>query len=201
MNLLNPRFAIDDFILKMLQVPPAQLQLDQLQEWVSCLELKEELFDRHVSFDPVTYQRKLICRTPRFDMLILCWQPGQCSTIHDHQASLNVTKVHRGQLTSRCFAPIEVAETASEKGATHSLFRPGSKPDCCSQTKITLHEESYLERSALALVDRHEIHQLANTSTENLVTLHVYARPLQEIAVYCPESGRVERIPVQYSPD
>lgn len=84
MNLLKPRFTIDDFILEMLQVPNAQLQLSQLEDWVSRLKLKDDLFERHMNFCPETYQRKLVCRTPRFDMLILCWQPGQTSTCKTH---------------------------------------------------------------------------------------------------------------------
>ncbi len=175
MYLLKTRFAIDDFIVEMMRIPIERLQLSQLQAWVSQLELKDDLFRHHLCFRPEQYQRRLLCRTPRFDMLILCWQPGQASTIHDHQDSLNVTRVYRGQLTSRCFAAAEATN------------RP------------RLTQEVHLGPGDLAVVDRHQIHQLANTSNENLVTLHVYARPLQEITVYCPQSGIAESISVPYS--
>src|SRR3712207_6489683 len=102
MNLLKTRFCIDDLILATLRIPPAQLQLDQLQDWVSRLDLSDDLFKHHISFGAEHYQRKLLCRTSRFDLLILCWQPGQASTIHDHSHSLNVTRVYRGALTARC---------------------------------------------------------------------------------------------------
>ena len=86
-----------------MQMPYADLRLEQLRDWMADLQLSKPLFERHLSFSDRTYQRKLLCRTPRFDLLLLCWQPGQSSTIHDHADSLNVTRVYRGVLTSRSF--------------------------------------------------------------------------------------------------
>lgn len=208
MNLLRTRFAIDDFILEMMQVPSAQLQLSQLQDWVSRLELKDDLFERHIEFRPDAYQRKLLCRTPRFDMLILCWQPGQASTIHDHQESLNVTRVYRGQLTSRCFtAATPCLHRSSGKGSETwanaqmavNHQHPNAKVQNVALHPPALCQELYLEQRGLVVVDRHEIHQLANTSDENLVTLHIYARPLHDLTVYCPQSGKTQQISVQYN--
>ncbi len=192
MNLLSKQLSLDDFILAMLQVPIAKLQLDQLQDWVSRLTLKDDLFDRHITFKPDTYQRRLLCRTPRFDMLILCWQPGQQSSIHDHQESLNVTRVYRGQLTSRGFQAID-------RSPSLSFTNQCSDPTASCSMPLHLCQEVQLEKSDLAVVDRHSIHQLANAADENLVTLHVYARPLQKLAVYCPQSGKSQLLPVHYS--
>jgi predicted metal-dependent enzyme (double-stranded beta helix superfamily) len=205
MNLLKTRFAIDDLILEMLRVPTEHLRLDQLQDWVSRLELNDDLFHQHIGFCPESYQRKLLCRTPRFDMLILCWQPGQASTIHDHQESLNVTRVYRGQLTSRCFAAVDsfsqcLNSACLEKERTAATRQSSlSSASTASLPCLRLNQETYLKSGDLAVVDRHQIHQLANTSSENLVTLHVYARPLQTITVYCPDSGKAQPTPVHLS--
>ena len=48
-------------------------------------------------------------------------------------------------------------------------------------------------------MDREGIHQLANTSDEDLITVHVYAPPLMELTVYDTESGFVERRPLRYT--
>lgn len=179
MNLLKTRFAIDDLILEMTRTPPQQLRLSHLYDWVSQLDLKDDLFQQHLCFCSQGYQRRLLCRTSRFEMLILCWQPGQSSTIHDHADSLNVTRVYQGILTSRTFQ--------QSCGTGRCRFQQVS--------------EKQLHRNELATVDRHEIHQLANLSDHNLVTLHVYARPLQTIQVYCPQSGAVEQVPVRFALD
>lgn len=183
MTLLKTRLALDDFMLEMMRMPPDQLQLHHLQDWVTHLDLQEDLFRQHLEFCDQGYRCKLLCRTPRFDMLILCWKPGQASTIHNHANSLNVTRVYQGVLTSRMFAPASKTPTSSR---------------CCHPPALQVHLEADLSKNQLAAVDRHQIHQLANTSTENLITLHVYAQPLQSLQVYCPRSGQAESVPVQY---
>lgn len=189
MNRIRTRLAIDDFILEMMRSPIDRLQLSQLQDWVADLDLKEELFKQHIAFCHRGYRRTLVCRTSRFDMLILCWQPGQSSTIHDHADSLNVTRVYQGHLTSRVFQ-------SPPKRSPFQDRCPLNAAD--SGMSLVQMQEEHLHRNALASVDRHQMHQLANTADENLVTLHVYARPLQDIHVYCPQTQQVSRMAVQY---
>lgn len=179
MNLLKTRFGFEDFLLEMLQTPSDSLQLGQLQDWMDCLDLRDDLFRHHIRFCSEGYQRRLLCRTPRFDLLILCWQPGQASSIHDHTDSLNVTRVYQGTLTARTFQPIAAHER------------------CYPTSKMAIVQEEQLSINQITAVDRYQIHQLANTSDENLVTLHLYARPLHQIQMYCPQTGRVSVLPVR----
>ncbi|WP_191056027.1 MULTISPECIES: cysteine dioxygenase family protein [Oscillatoriales] len=178
-NLLTKRLTLDNFILEMMSIPPQDLQIEQLQDLVGQLDLNDTLLRQHISFSDRTYARKLLCRTSRFDMLVLSWHPGQFTTIHDHAGALNVTRVRSGTLTARLF------EVYDERSDREKLVR--------------VIDEEQLGRGGLATVDRHHIHQLANTSDEKLVTLHVYAHPLASINVYCPNSGQVDRVALQYT--
>jgi cysteine dioxygenase len=183
MMLVKARLSIDDFILEMMRVPQSELCLAQLRDWVNHLALSDELFDRHISFSGKGYQRRLICHTPWFDLLLLCWQPGQASTVHDHGESLNVTQVYQGVLTSRTFATLQTNAVSSLPPSLHPVNAP-----------LVLVQEEQVQRHQVVSVDRQQIHQLANTSAENLVTLHIYARPLRYLQVYCPPSGQAERV-------
>ncbi|MBW4641558.1 MAG: cysteine dioxygenase family protein [Goleter apudmare HA4340-LM2] len=178
MNLLKPRLNIEDFMLAMMRVPSSQLHLVELEDWVSRLDLNDDFWQMHINFCCESYQRQLVCRTSRFDMVMICWQPQQCSNIHDHADSLNVTRVYQGVLTSRAFLRNDA---------------------CKGKESLILNKEEYLQTDELTRVDRYEIHQLANTSAENLVTLHVYARPLTYIQVYSPITDQAERLPVRYT--
>ncbi len=173
------KLSIEDFILEMMHIPQRELNLEALRDLVSRLDLRDELVQEHIHFCDETYSRNLVCRTPRFDMLVLCWKPGQVTTIHDHAGSLNVTRVFGGTLTSRMF------EEYDRPGPGRVLVRKAS--------------EERLERANLACVDRGEIHQLANTSERDLVTVHVYAKPLKDITVYCPNTGEIDRLTLRYS--
>lgn len=168
MTLLKTRLSLDDFMLEMMHLPVTNLRLMRLQAMMACLQLSDELLRQHIAFSDRTYTRKLVCRTPRFELLVLSWQPGQASTIHDHADSLNVTYVYEGTLTSREF-------TQTSEG-------------------IQQLRELQVKQGTGVAVDRYAIHQLANTSADPVVTLHVYALPLQEIQVYCPDSDRVQRV-------
>ncbi len=171
--------TLDDFVLEMSHTKTQELTLDRLKELVLHLDLKDELIQEHIRFQEGQYARNLVCRTPKFDMLVLCWKPGQVTSIHDHAGSLNVTRVFGGELTSRLFAESD---------------RPG--PGRCLVKKKV---EERLSAHAVACVDIGEIHPLANESASELVTLHFYARPLKDITVYCPNTGEIERVTLRYS--
>jgi predicted metal-dependent enzyme (double-stranded beta helix superfamily) len=179
MTTATGRMTIDDFILEMMHIPSRDLTIDQLRDMVLKLDLRDTLVDEHVHFCRESYARNLLCRTPRFDMLVLCWRPGQVTSIHDHAGSLNVTRVYGGTLTSRLF------EEYDRPAPGRALVRP----------KV----EERLAKNGVALVDHGEIHQLANTSEEDLVTVHVYARPLKDITVYCPNTGEIDRVALRYT--
>lgn len=176
---VSDRISLDDFVYEMQHVPVKDLKLPALKDLFFKLDLKEMLVNECVHFCKDTYARNLVCRTPRFDMLVLCWKPGHVTTIHDHAGSLNVTRVFSGTLTSRSFEAYE---------------RPGP-----GQILVRQVEEERLGKKSFSAVDYGEIHQLANTSDEDLITVHVYARPLKDITVYEPTTGEAKRMTLRYT--
>lgn len=170
--------TLDNFILEMMGIPSRDLTLAQLDSLFQRLDLNDDLIRKNIFFNENAYARNLVCRTPRFDMLVLCWRPGQVTTVHDHVNSLNVTRVFEGILTARNF---EIAERPSEEKAITKMVR-----------------EETLESDTVSNVDFGGIHQLANTSDGDLITIHVYAPPLKDITVYYP-SGNFERVALRYT--
>ncbi len=160
--------------------PVEQLSHDRLMDLAGRLELSAGLIESHTCFARDKYARNLICRTPSFELLVLCWRPGHVSTIHDHVGSLNAISVHRGTLTSRIFAPAEGMPA-------------GSGPVVLDRT------ETLRDWQGWTGVDRGGIHQLANTGDEDLVTVHVYAPALMALNVYSLESSAVARQPLRYT--
>lgn len=178
-GIVRDKLTMEDFILEMHQIPIKDLELGQLKELFCRLDLSETLVNEHINFASDTYSRNLICRTPRFDMLCLCWRPTQVTVIHDHAGSLNVTRVFAGDLTSRMFKVRERPQ-------------PG-------RALVVREIEECLGRTDVSTVNYGEIHQLQNTSNHDLITVHVYARPLKDIHRYCPTSGEVDRVTLRYS--
>jgi predicted metal-dependent enzyme (double-stranded beta helix superfamily) len=172
--------SLDAFLVEMSHQPVSELTHERLMHLASRLWLSDELVGNRTAFGSDAYARNLVCRTPFFELLVLCWRPGQESTIHDHAGALNAIRVFSGELTSRTFR--RTSGAASGPG-------PVAQDD----------EERVSQDAHMVGLDRDGIHQLANTSGEDLVTVHVYAPALMELNVYSTRSAEVERRPLRYT--
>jgi cysteine dioxygenase len=174
MEPLPRELTLDQFVLEMGRTPVSDLMHDRFVDLVDRLRLSDELLDERTHFLDGDYARNLVLRTPHFELLVLCWRPGQMSTIHDHAGSLNAIRVRSGELTSRVFRPVTSAT-------------PGAGPvELASEDRVRPGE-------SLIGVDRGGIHQLGNTTDEPLVTVHVYAPPLLALTVYDTDSPVAEK--------
>jgi cysteine dioxygenase len=179
MNADNPHLTLEEFILEMGRRPVSSLTQERLMDFTRRLIISDELIESRTCFAPNTYTRNLVCRSADFELLVLCWKPGHESTIHDHAGSLNAIRVHRGELTSRLFVPAAGSPV-------------GTGP-------VELVAEERVQVDGWTGVDRSGVHQLANTSGGNLVTVHVYAPPLLELTVFSTDSADVERRPLRHT--
>jgi len=180
MESLPTELTLDRFVVEMSRAPVRELGHEHFLDLVGRLRLPDELIESRSRFLPDEYARNLILRTPYFELLVLCWQPGQHSTIHDHAGALNAIRVRSGELTSRVFR--------RAAGAA-----PGEGP-------VELVAEDHIGAGdPLVGVDRGGIHQLADAGPEPLITVHVYAPPLQELTVFHTTSAVVERRSLRYS--
>jgi hypothetical protein len=75
--------------------------------------------------------------------------------------------------------------------------RAGGAPD--GSGPVTLTGEERIRGGGWTGVDRDGVHQLANTSTDDLITVHVYSPPLMELTVYSLDSPQTERRPLRYT--
>jgi cysteine dioxygenase len=165
---------LDEFVSAARSHGPQGMSRDDLLALTRQLELPDDLIDGHLAFDPDSYARNLILRTPGFELLALCWLPGQRSTIHDHGGSVGVVRVYRGDLTSRLY---DAQDGEPARMISEDDVGPGTH----------------------AAVDRPDIHQLANETGEDLVTIHIYSPPLAALGVYRTDSPERERLHLRYT--
>jgi cysteine dioxygenase len=180
MDPLPAELTLEQFVVEMSRAPVSELTQARLLDIVERLRLSDELIESRTRFQHDEYARNLVLRTPHFELLVLCWRPGQHSTIHDHAGSLNAIRVVSGELTSRVYRP--------SAGAL-----PGAGPvELVSEDRVG-------PGGPLVGVDRGGVHQLADTSGAPLVTVHVYAPPLLELTVFDTASPKVEKRALRYS--
>lgn len=165
---------LDDFVLAASRRGAKGFDYAELLDLAGRLELPPELVEAHFHFDPERYARNLIVRTQAFELLALCWLPGQQTIIHDHGGSVGAARVYRGNLTSRLFA---APDGQPARLASADVVGPGE----------------------IAAVDRPDIHQLANPGPDELVTIHIYSPPLTTVGVYSIDSPERSQVTLRYS--
>lgn len=158
------RLSLDDFLLEAERSGVARAPASTLAHLVERLELSPDVVESAMRFDPAGYTRTLLRRTAELDLLVLCWLPEQHSPIHDHAGSRGVVRVYSGVLTSRTFTAVG--------------------PHSRRLARLRRGGEAQVAAPGVAAVDLGGIHQLANLTSTNLVTVHVYSPPLTVMNAY-----------------
>lgn len=157
--------------LDSLRAAPALEEIDALLREV---EVDDAELRPHVGFKKGTYARHRVFRNEFAELLVLCWQPGQKTPIHDHNGSFGAVRVLKGVMWETMFGFDESRQLCyrSAREWQHGLVTGADVPD---------------------------IHQLGNpeVSGQNLITLHIYAPPLGVLNTYKVGSREIGH----YSPD
>ena len=122
----------------------------------------------YLYFGPEHYTRNLIHKTDLFELIAICWETGQKSTIHNHR-------------DQNCWMA-----AAYGKVLVHNfkLLRKDAATGFCELESTT---QFVIDPASPQEVDPTEpIHQVINATSFNsrAVTLHVYSRPFDTCEVY-----------------
>ena len=119
-----------------------------------------------VTFRSGGYTRHLLHRSPRFEVLVLCWDRGLESDLHDHA----------GQ---RCWM------TALDGEIEELRFRQTGEQGV-EQEGVRLLES----RHPAFIRDELGLHVVRARPATQAVSLHLYARPVERCGIYCDRTGR-----------
>ena len=130
----------------------------------------------HVAYSPRGYVRKRLFRNGQWEMLLLCWLPGQMTVIHDHGGSWGATRVLSGSLTESLFRWREAASS------------------------VTRQRSRTLQASQITVETDDTIHQVANQGDMPAISLHIYSPPLVQFHSYHPQLGTRHTVKPQTRP-
>ena len=149
--------TLHNYLASLMGRPP----LHELAAKVAQLQVTCEDVADFIRFSEQAYARNLVRAGPWYHLLVLCWKNGQRSPIHDHAGSACALRVLRGVLTETLF---EFTPNGHVKAVTSRDFPPGS---------VVASQDS-------------DLHQVSNLQpgTADLVTLHVYTPPLEQMGTY-----------------
>lgn len=136
--------------------------------YVSILDrvaIPADAFTEHCTWNQKHYTRNCIVRTEDFELLVICYEPGQSTSIHDYSTEEAWVHGIMGSLVEERFQ-------APSGGSLRKV----------SSAKLDVGSFSYLHNGR-------SIHRYINNTTERAVSLNLYARPLRQWKVYDERSG------------
>ena len=76
---------IDNLISGLKSISDDEFTCDNVYQFLSDNPIEVESIVRYFHWSPSFYTRNLIYKDERFEMLAICWEAGQQSTIHNHE--------------------------------------------------------------------------------------------------------------------
>lgn len=131
-------------------------------------------FDTYCSWADDSYTRNCIIDDENFELILLCWNKGQVTPIHDHGGEECWVKIIEGEFKETIFEE-------SPNGGVKALRSSISKAN-----DITY------------MIDFMGFHSLENISTKRSMSLHLYAKPIRTCKAYDMELGEFVSRDLEY---
>lgn len=136
----------------------------------------------YTHFDRTRYTRNLVYLADRFEMLALCWEPGQRSTVHNHSGQQCWMLVPTGRLLNQNYRVVE--EDADRQWCR---LEPTSV--------ATIDPEHPLQVNTAE-----PVHHVENPAGDHqrAISIHIYSLPYDRCLVYSLETGRYGEVQLHY---
>jgi len=188
--------SIDGFIEKLRSFEQSLITRDGVLDFCSSVQITDSSLKPYVFFDDKFYTRNLIYRDNMFEVMTICWQPGQKTAVHTHNGQLCWMITQRGALAVVDYKWI---------GCDHPEYQNVVGLDCVAGSEHTKLEvireiEAGAGGPVLTADKLQTIHRLYNLSDhkEPAVSIHVYSRPIDSCVAFDMESQRCYRRQLAY---
>jgi cysteine dioxygenase len=176
--------SIDDFVSALRRFPESAFdRTDQIISFLACTPVASETLQPYLSWDRQHYTRNLIDKTPLYELIAICWEIGQGSSVHNHR-------------DQNCWMAAPIGRLLVEN--YHVVFQRLEEGKCKLQVTDTIE----MNLAHPCAVDPLEpVHRVYNPREFNqrAVSLHVYSRPFDSCMVYSPEQGTCGEIKLHYT--
>jgi cysteine dioxygenase len=137
----------------------------------------------YLTWDRQHYTRNLIDRTTLYELMAICWEVGQASSVHNHR-------------DQNCWMAVPIGRLQVENfHLVHQDLQTGRS----SLEPTNTVEMNIAEPCAVDPAD--PVHRVVNPREFNqrAVSLHVYSRPFDTCVMYSPEQGTCGEIQLHFN--
>ena len=137
----------------------------------------------YLNWDRQHYTRNLIDKTPLYELVAICWEVGQASSVHNHH-------------DQNCWMAVPIGRLLVQN------YRTVSEDLSIGKCKLEPTTTVEMNPTHPCRVDPQEpVHRVLNPREVNqrAVSLHIYSRPIDSCVVYSPELGTCGQIKLHYT--
>jgi cysteine dioxygenase len=180
----SKQVAIRDFVSQLKRFPESAFdRTDRIIEFLTHAPVAPDTLTPYLTWDRQHYTRNLIDKTPLYELIAICWEVGQISSVHNHR-------------DQNCWMAVPIGRLLVEN--YHVLSQDLEKGVCHLKTAETVE----MNPAHPCAVDPLEpVHRVYNPREfgQRAVSLHVYSRPFDSCVVYSPEQGTCGEIKLRYT--
>jgi cysteine dioxygenase len=181
---VSPRVSIDELVRELHAFPVSAF--DHTQEILSLLTkmpVAESSLAPYLCWDRQHYTRNLIDKTELYELVAVCWEVGQSSSVHNHR-------------DQNCWMAAPVGKLLVENYHVEFQDIEAGKSRLLASNTVEL-----TAANPCAVDPREPVHRVVNPREANqrAVTLHVYSRPFDTCVAYSPEQGTCGNIRLHYN--
>ncbi len=187
---------IDSFVEKLRGFEKDIITRDSVLDFCSNVQITDSSLAPYTHFDEKFYTRNLIYRDDLFEVMTICWQPGQKTPVHTHNGQLCWMIPQSGNLGvvdykwMGCDHPENqnVVGIDCLAGSDHTKVEVVREVEACAGGPVL---------TADKLQTIHRLYNLSETS-ERAVSIHIYSRPIDSCVAFDMQKNQCYRRQLAY---
>jgi cysteine dioxygenase len=181
---LSKQLPINGFVTELRKFPEsAFIRTDQIFKFLENVPVAPDSLTPYLTWDRQHYTRNLIDKTPLYELIAICWEVGQGSSVHNHR-------------DQNCWMAVPLGRLLVEN---YRLISQKLEEGTCSLATADTLEMNPTHPCAVDPLE--PVHRVYNPREFNqrAVSLHVYSRPFDTCVVYSPEQSTCGEIKLRYN--
>lgn len=181
---VSMRISIDELVMRLRAFPARAFEeTEEIRAFLQEMPVEEASLAPYLSWNEQHYTRNLIDKSDLYELIAICWEVGQCSSIHNHR-------------DQNCWMAAPIGKLVVEN------FRVVFQDMAAGKCRLEASNQVEMTAENPCAVDPNEpVHRVINPRPANqrAVSLHVYSRPFDTCVVYSQEQGTCGEIRLHYN--
>ena len=176
--------TIDEFCSELRKLPSSAFeQIETVRNFLRTHPVRPDTLQKYLCWDRKHYTRNLIDKTPLYELIAICWEVGQQSSIHNHH-------------NQNCWMAAPIGRLRVQNYRTISEDLQKGRCDLKPSDTVEMNPTD-----PCAVDPREPVHKVLNPKeyNERAVSLHVYSKPFDRCVVYSAEQHTCGEIELHYT--